>query len=481
MAVSSFALATAPTWLGQHPFRERKTLTESVTRRLADWIMGAEYRDIPAIGIERIKERFLDSFGVQFGGAAAPTGQIMAKWVKAQNANPECTIVGADFKTSCANAALLNAVSGHALELCDIASFSGHPANPLTAAALALGEKLGSSGRDVLLAWAIAWEVTGQTTRICLGQAGNDLINRGWFNQGFQPALGVAAMASRLMGLDVRQTQMAIGNAASAMGGIMKNRGSDTKSFAAGNAAMHGIMAAELVALGFTANENILDGEDGVARMLGVANTDPERVLAGLGAWDIATKSSTIRTIASCAAGHWGVDALQKIVRKRPINPDDIEAIDVYVNDFLISNKPYHAPQTGLEAKFSIEYDVAAVALHGKAGKNQFTDALVRDPRTQAMMKRITLHPVSAGEGPFKLEGRTILTLRSGEKLEETSSHMRGAPEDPLSTQELHDKFHEMAAHIPRAQRERIIAICDGLGTIDNFRDVAAAIRGAER
>jgi 2-methylcitrate dehydratase PrpD len=456
-------------------------MTASVTRRLAEWIVSAAYKDIPAIGVERIKERFLDSFGVQFAGVEAPTGKVMAKWVKAQKANPECTIVGADFKTSCANAALLNAVSGHALELCDIATFSGHPANPLTAAALALGEKHDASGRDVLAAWAIAWEVTGQTTRICLGNAGNDLINRGWFNQGFQPALGIAAMASRLMGFDVRQTQMAIGNAASAMGGVMKNRGSDTKSFAAGNAAMHGIMAAELVALGFTANENILDGEDGVARMVGAPNTDPERVLAGLGTWDIAAKGSTIRTIASCAAGHWGVDAFEKIVRKRPINPDEIEAIDVYVNDFLIPNKPYHDPQTGLEAKFSIEYDVAAMALHGKAGKDQFTDELVRAPRTQAIMKRIKLHPVSAGGGPFKLEGRTIVTLRSGEKLEETSSSMRGAPEDPLSTQELQAKFHEMAAQLSPAHRARIIGMCGRLDAIDNFREVALALSGIDQ
>src|SRR5262249_25074522 len=160
-----------------------------------------------------------------------------------------------------------------------------------------------------------------QTMKVCLGPRGNELINRGWFNQGFQETLGVAALAARLQKLDVEQTRMALGHAASAMAGMMKNRGTDTKGFTAGSAAMHGVMAAQFASTGFTADRDILDGELGVARLLGLDNGDPEKMLDGLGSWDLATRGSTIRLHACCGAAHWSMDALQRILRERPVAP----------------------------------------------------------------------------------------------------------------------------------------------------------------
>ena len=81
---------------------------------------------------------------------------------------------------------------------------------------------------------------------------------------------------------------------------------------------MHGVIGAELVAMGFTANEDILDGEIGVARMLGLEQGDPEKILDGLGDWDMATRGSTIRLHACCGAAHWSMDAMQHILRRRP-------------------------------------------------------------------------------------------------------------------------------------------------------------------
>ena len=256
-------------------------------------------------------------------------------------------MVGGGFKSTASLATLVNATAGHALEFDDIAAFSGHYANPLTAATLAVGEKLDASGRDVILAWMIGYEVICQTAKPCMDGPRNTLLWSGWFNQGFQPVLGVAAATAKLIGLDVSQTRMALGNAASAMAGVLKNRGSDTKSFTAGSAAMHGIMAAELAELGFTANEDIIDGDDGVARLLGREVGDPEKVLDGLGSWDMATRGSTMRLHASCGAGHWGQDALQQLLRRRPTDPDDIESIEVRLPAFLMPMLPYHQPPDG--------------------------------------------------------------------------------------------------------------------------------------
>jgi 2-methylcitrate dehydratase PrpD len=452
----------------------------SITQQLAEWVVNARYEDIPQRGVERVRERVLDSLGCAIGGMSVSTGKTLTQWIKVQGARPECTIICAGFKTTPSLATFANAVAGHALEYDDTATFSTHPSNPMTAAMLAVGEKLKVSGRDAILAWLVGWEVLAQTARISSGPKGPELINRGWFNQGFQPALGVAALTAKLMKLDVRQTQMALGNAAAAMSGLMKNRASDSKSFVSGNAAMHGVMAAELVSMGFTANEDIIGGDDGIARMIGVEGTDPQRVLAGLGSWDMAVNGSTFKFYASCAAGHWSQDAMRAILAKRPIAPEAIETIEVFISDMLPQNMPFHLPQTGLQAKYSLEYNVTAVALDGKAGMHQYTDAKVLRPEAQALMKRVVYHPVSGPIGQGRLGSRVIIKLKSGETFEETVNVIHGAPSNPASWQDLTDKFNECTEGVlPVTQRDRVNELCGRLDQLGSLRELAEAVSGA--
>jgi 2-methylcitrate dehydratase PrpD len=446
----------------------------SVTQQVAEWIVEADYDDIPTIAIERLRDVVLDSLGNQVAGMSVSTGRILSEWVSAQGGTPVSTVTAATFKTTPSLATLVNGAASHALENDDIATFSSHPNSPLTAAALALGEKLDASGRDFALAWLVGWEITAQTMRPVMGPAGNELINRGWFNQGFQETLGVAALASKLCHLDVDQTRMAIGHAASAMAGMMKNRGSDTKGFTAGSAAMHGVIAAELMAMGFTANEDILDGEIGVARLLGLEQGDPEKILDGLGTWDMATRGSTIRLHACCGAAHWSMDAMQSILRRRPTQSDEVESIEVEINDFLTDMVPYHSPQTGLEAKYSLEYDVAVITLDGRAGIHQYTDAAVQRPEARALMERVKTVPVSGGA----LGSRVVLRLKDGQELEETVDRAHGNPADPLTTDEILGKFHECAATLmPEERRNRVVALCGRLETLENVHELGEAMR----
>jgi 2-methylcitrate dehydratase PrpD len=444
----------------------------SVTEQVASWIVEVGARDVPEVAVERTRHLVLDSIGNQFAGMAASTGRLLAEWVRGQGARPDCTVAAQDFKTTVALATLVNGAASHALENDDIATFSSHPNSPLTAAALAIGEHTGVSGRDVVTAWAIGWEVTAQTMKVCLGPRGNELINRGWFNQGFQETLGVAALAARLMGLDVEQTRMALGHAASAMAGMMKNRGTDTKGFTAGSAAMHGVMAAELASIGFTANTDILDGELGVARLLGLDGGDPARILDGLGTWDLATRGSTIRLHACCGAAHWSMDAMQQILRNGDVVPDEIEVIAVEIPSFLTDMVPFHEPESGLEGKYSLEYDLAAIALDGRAGIHQYTDEAVQRRAARALMQRVKTISV---DGP--LESRVVVTMRDGVTHEATVSRAHGNPADPLTDAERIGKFHECAAALAADdQRERIVELVGRLEVLDDAGDLARAI-----
>jgi 2-methylcitrate dehydratase PrpD len=451
------------------------TSEKTITGQVAEWIVGVTYDDAPPQGTELVRNLVLDSVGNQFAGMANSTGRILSDWVKAQGGTPESSVTGGGFKTTAAYASLLNGATSHALENDDIANFSSHPNSPLTAAGLALGEKLDKSGRDVVLAWQVGWEVTAQTMKLSAGPTGNTLLDRGWFNQGFQHTLGVAALASKLLGLDVDQTSMALGHAASAMGGMLKNRGTDTKGFTAGSAAMHGLIGAELAAMGFTANRDILDGEIGLAALIGYEGVDPAIVLDGLGEWNLATRGSTIRLHACCGASHWSQDALQQILRRRPTKPDEVESIEVEIMDFLLPMMPYHEPATGLEGKYSLEYDLAAIVLDGQARIHQYTDAAVQRPEARQLLQRVTTAPRQS------LGSRVVLRLTNGEELEETVSVAHGTPGDPLSQDEIDGKFHETAGTLAgEAQRLEILDLCRRLETLDSVRvltDAASTIR----
>jgi 2-methylcitrate dehydratase PrpD len=278
------------------------------------------------------------------------------------------------------------------------------------------------------------------------------------------------------MRLDVDQTRMAVGHAASAMGGMMKNRGTDTKGFTAGSAAMHGVIAAELASMGFTADLDILDGDLGVARLLGLEAGDPDKMLDGLGSWDLATRGATIRLHACCGAAHWSMDALQQILRTRPIEFDEIDAIDVEIPSFLTDMVPIHDPQTGLQGKYSLEYGLAAVALDGRAGIHQYTDDAVRRPAARNLMQRVTTIPV---EGP--LQSRVIVKLRGDERLEATVTRSHGNPADPLTDDERLGKFNECAATLASTeQRERLIDLTARLDTLANVRELTALLGAPE-
>jgi len=449
-------------------------MAKSVTEALAEWVVGTRFEDVPDAGVANVRERFIDTIGVACAGMSVSTGGILARWVRDQAARGDCTVLGADFTTSASYATLANAAAGHALEFDDIAVGSGHYANPMTAATLALGEKLGASGSDVILGWMVGYEIIIQTSKVTADPTGNILLNRGWFNQGFLPAVGVAAAASRMLQFDVAQTRMAMGHAASTMAGMLKNRGSDTKGFVAGSAAMHGIMAAELVALGFTANDEIMDGEIGVAQLLSFGAGDARVMLDGLGTWAMASPGSSLRLHAACAAGAWGQDALQKIVRSHPIAHDQIAAIEIEIPEMLMQFMPYHEPQTGLEGKYSLEYDLVAIALDGRAGLHQYSDAAVQRPEAQALMRRVAITPKTGGP----LQSRVVVRLQNGETFEETANRAHGTPADPLTRQEVVGKFRECTEGLLSVERgEAVIELCDRLDRLSDIRELGKALR----
>jgi 2-methylcitrate dehydratase PrpD len=191
----------------------------------------------------------------------------------------------------------------------------------------------------------------------------------------------------------------------------------------------------------------------------------------------MAARGSTLRLHASCGAGHWSQDALQRIVRRHPVRPEQIDSIVAYLPAFLMDMMPYHAPQTGLEGKYSLEYDLAAIALDGRAGMKQYTDEAVRRPVAQELMKRISYVGVQPENGQIALESRVLLRLVTGEEIEETVNQSHGTPGDPLTRDELLAKFHECAEDtLSEAQRNAVVELCERIESLPTLAEIADVV-----
>jgi 2-methylcitrate dehydratase PrpD len=240
---------------------------------------------------------------------------------------------------------------------------------------------------------------------------------------------------------------------------------------------MHGVMAAELASRGFTANEDIFDTDIGAARLMNLEYGDAEAMLEGLGNWHMAELGSNLRLHASCMAGHWSAEALREILETEKIDASEISSIHATVNDFLMPSKPYHAPTTGLTAKYSVEYDLAALALDGRLGNAQFTDEAVNRPAVRALMDKVKLELIEGVVGAVPLESTVTVVMEDGQRYQATNHLTRGNMGDPLSRDELLGKFAECTeALLKTPERDEIIALCDRLEALPDIRELTSAL-----
>ena len=230
------------------------------TEKLAKFIVETIYESIPPEVVHAAKRVVMDTLGVIIAGSQEPAGKIISSFVRNLGEKPRATVVGAGFRTSSPNAALTNGTMAHALDYDDFNYMggSGHPSIALLPAVLAIGEDLRASGKAVLEALILGFELWAKLL-------GSGIDPR---SQGFHPTpvigtMGAAAAAAKLLGLDVKQTQMVMGIASTHASGLARNRGTMTKPYHGGNAARSGVVAAMLVKEGFTAATDIIDGKFG--------------------------------------------------------------------------------------------------------------------------------------------------------------------------------------------------------------------------
>src|ERR1700682_2401725 len=447
--------------------------TPGLTDYVGRFVATMTYEQIPEQVIELGKKSILDGLGLALAGSRAETGPISRKYVEQVGAgNGKATIIGSTQRTSPRFAALLNGISIHADDFDDtqlaaardrVYGLLMHPTVPVLPAIFALAEQRAVTGKEWMLAYHVGAEVECKIAESISPRHYQD----GFHTTGTCGPFGSAAACARLLNFDLSKTLNTFGLAASQSGGLRENFGTMTKPFQAGHAAESGLVSAELVALGWTAAEQILEADRGFFHAAG-GSYDPSAIMDRLGKpWTFASPGVSLKPYPSGSLTHPAMTELARLMDADNIQPSQVEKVDVGANHNMTTTLLHHQPKTGLEAKFSMEFCMAILLLEHKAGLGQFSDKVVRRPDVQEMIRKINFYvdPEAESAGYDKMTSILKIHLTDGRMITGRADFGKGSPANPMSFDEAATKFRGCAefAEWPKAKTEQIIAFTKSL------------------
>ena len=437
-------------------------------QKLASFIAEFPTSRIPPEILHIGKRLLLNNVGVALYAANDPDINRLLTLFEEEGGKKRASVIGTGVRTTILNAALANGFLGHFEDYDDthLATVI-HTASPIFPAALASGEMLGVSGAAMLTAGVLGIEVACRIGLLIVPH----FIGTGhqWHITNTCGVFGAAAASARLLGLTQGQIEHALGLAGTQAMGIREVFGSMAKPFHAGKAASNGLMASMLAKRDFTSisagSPGILSGPRAFAATF-AKGYDLATVTAGLGeTWEL--PNVAIKPHACGQANHALLDSITTLKTRPGVTPDAIESIHGSVYHTAPNIVDRRHPTKGLEGKFSYHHTMTNILLHGNCYPQQFTDAKVNDPRAIALRDRIT---VVADTSVPKHAAKVTLTLKNGQSYTVLTPHSLGSPENPLSDQQLEDKFRAIAEDVmPKAKVDRILK---ALWSVEKLRSV---------
>ena len=408
---------------------------------------------------------FLNWLGCAIGAAQHDSVVSALAGVQELDPAPQATLLGRREKVDIASAALINGISSHTFDFDDThLKTIIHPAGPVASALLALAEKTGASGRELIDALVLGIDVACRIGNMMYPQH----YDRGWHITGSTGTLGAAAACARLLKLNVRQTQMALGLAASQPIGLREQFGTMTKPFHPGGAARAGLMSALMAKHGFTSSLKAIEAPRGFAQVVST-KFDWTEVTGELGE-RFEISYNTYKPFACGIVIHPSIDAAVQLRNLHGVNPDDVERIELKVHSLVLELTGKKAPKDGLEGKFSVYHGVAAGLIFGQAGEHEYADAIVTRPDVVALRDRV----VATVDNSIA-EEQTDMTavLKDGQRVHVFVKHAIGSVENPLTDAMLEAKFHGLADAVIGAEKAgRAIERCWRLALEADLRRV---------
>ena len=338
-------------------------------------------------------------------------------------------------------AALISGTASHAQDYDDVGLVGIQPTHPSAAIAPAIfaeAEVLGRDGRAMLAAYVAAFEVWGD-----LAARDPDPPHvKGWHPTGTFGAIAAAAACAHLRGLDETHAAHALGIAASMAAGFIANFGSMTKPFHAGRAAQSGVMAARLAQAGMTASRDALESPVGfLAAISPKGDVDLKSAPACGQRWFLATHGLGFKLFPMCYGAHRALDGIFAMLALRSFVADEVESIEVHATQLQLTNLVHQNPQTGLDAKFSMEFAMVAAIIARRVTESEFTDAFVQRADVHSLLARVSrvIQPPLAKGDAFT--DKIVVRLRDGSILEQALQVPMGHADRPPTSEALWVKF----------------------------------------
>jgi 2-methylcitrate dehydratase PrpD len=293
---------------------------------------------------------------------------------------------------------------------------------------------------------------------------------------------GAAAASCHLLGLDRAKTAQALAIAASLASGIKANFGTMTKPLHVGHTARNGLLAALLARDGFTANNAALEHQQGFLMVFnGAGNFDAEIMLRDWGQpYDIVRPGLGVKQHPCCGSTHPAIDALLLLRSEHHIAPERVARIDSWTHPRRLAHTDRPDPQSGLDAKFSVQYCLARALLDGRIRLEHFEGEAFRDPAVRRMMQRIHAapHPEMNAAADEHLGAEVRITFDDGMTIAQRVGAALGrGPDNPLPEEALLGKFADCAGRaLPAAQVEQVQRRLLQLDEAPSLRAVTAAI-----
>ena len=452
------------------------------TRQLASFAAQTTFDDLPGEVVEVARLAALNIVGTCLGGYQTRIGKLHVELAKDfGGGKSQATIIGDGAKVSVPAAAYANGNLGFALDYEDMLHYVLHPGYVTLAAGLAVGEQLSASGKDLVTAVVLGYEIAG---RIAVAIQPTPERGAQVWGEGYHP-FAAAVTAGKLLGLDDDELEVALGiagayscvpSAYKYFGPVEQTRPMREVKLAWGWMCMAGVMAALSARSGFGGGRGVLDGEHGYWTMAGSDRCDFERLVSGLGETWMTTETE-YKIHPSIGINHPAFWATKGLVEEHDVRAEEVEEVTVTTlwADLIGDSNPGSA----VDAQFSLPYTIAATILREPLVPGLYSDEKLEDPALRDLLARIRIVPDPAADRAFFDEQRLLQTveisLREGRTVRRAIEFPRDKPS--YGKPELEAKFDDLARGVLNDEhRSRLREALDGLDELEDVSMLAALL-----
>ncbi len=467
------------------PSENRKYLSHT----LAEWATALKYEHLSPDAIEKAKLFWYDSLGCALGGSQQEDAHILLAHYKAMGGSGPCTCFVSGFKTNPVDAAFINDHMIRAMDYNDI-YWKADPCHPsdIIAGPLALCESLGLSGRDLILATVIAYEVE---MRLCeFGVPG--IREYGWHHATLT-SFAAPIAAGRVLNLSVDQMVQAIGISAARTfcpGAVTAGKLTNMKNTVDPWATRMGVESALLAQRGYSGPEHIIDGKEGLYAVFGHVDYKGHkaRFETSLLIDNLPKSSSDHYKIIDCgmksfpieALSHAPLTAMMKCVKENAIKPDQVAEIKVEViarAADILGDPAKYRPTSKETADHSLPYSLAVGLVDGMVTPLQFKEERVHDPKLIPVMDKIKVVANAEFESLFpKFQpSQVTITTNDGKSFTKRVDVPKGDPRDPMTADEIGVKFMALGRDVlGESACKTLAAAIMKLESISNVQELTA-------